>query len=119
MVCQNSTPPTVREMNSPGAVRPESTLLFSIKTFLIFSSIGAREGGLCREPTVAGHTMAMYVLRFQWFGNGDFFYSYLHFSAGLCLLTLTIQLHISLLCFSHCQCLLIGITLRYNKEKAC
>lgn len=88
MVCQNSTPPTVREMNSPGAVRPESTLLFSIKTFLIFSSIGAREGGLCREPTVAGHTMAMYVLRFQWFGNGDFFYSYLHFSAGLCLLTL-------------------------------
>lgn len=34
IVCQKSTPPTGREMNSPSAVSPESPLLFLIKTFL-------------------------------------------------------------------------------------
>lgn len=34
LVCQKSTPPTGREMNSPSAVSPESPLLFLIKTFL-------------------------------------------------------------------------------------
>lgn len=58
-MCQRSTPPTGREMNSPGPVSPESPLLFPIKTFLslctLFSFFPGGLGDFVTNLLLAGH----------------------------------------------------------------
>lgn len=58
-MCQGSTPPTGREMNSPGAVSPESPLLFLIKTFHSlcrrFSFFPGGPGDFVTNLLLAGH----------------------------------------------------------------
>lgn len=79
-MCQRSTPPTGREMNSPGPVSPESPLLFLIKTFLSLCTLffffpgglGGEEGCFVTNLLLAGHTIKTYGLRFHRLGKENY-----------------------------------------------
>lgn len=66
---QSCAPPTGREMNSLGAVSPESTPLFLIKTFLSLCNFFRKSVGGFVRNLFRWVIQTMYVLRFHRLGR--------------------------------------------------